>query len=274
MSYFMSSMFCAGLIEMPPVSKVTPLPTSTTGAPSAPLYSSAMKRGSSALPCATASSAPIFSLHDRGLVEHGDAEAMARGDLRRPSAPRRSACRRCRGAPGCPGRASGPRRSPRRSGGRASTASVSAGASMSTRSSAGFFSSGGRFISLNCQTPCASPSAIACPASSAGHRARAIPAARWNAARGTPSDRARLAAVEAARRMLLRVISSGLPSPTSRTRAAGPGGIHHGDLVTLAAEVPGRRRGGRARRPAASSSSASDGGNGPRATASASNGVS
>ncbi len=61
MSYFMSSMFCAGLIEMPPVSKVTPFPTSTIGAPSAPLYSSTMKRGSSTLPCATASSAPIFS---------------------------------------------------------------------------------------------------------------------------------------------------------------------------------------------------------------------
>ncbi len=61
MSYFMSSMFCAGLIEMPPVSKVTPFPTSTTGAPSAPWYSSTMKRGSSTLPCATASSAPIFS---------------------------------------------------------------------------------------------------------------------------------------------------------------------------------------------------------------------
>ena len=36
MSYFMSSMFCAGLIEMPPVSNVTPLPTSTTGAPRRP----------------------------------------------------------------------------------------------------------------------------------------------------------------------------------------------------------------------------------------------
>ncbi len=62
MSYFMSSMFCAGLIEMPPVSNVTPLPTRTTGAPSAPLYSRAMKRGSSTLPCATARSAPICSL--------------------------------------------------------------------------------------------------------------------------------------------------------------------------------------------------------------------
>ena len=32
MSHFMSSMPAAGLIEMPPVSKVTPLPTKATGA--------------------------------------------------------------------------------------------------------------------------------------------------------------------------------------------------------------------------------------------------
>ena len=32
MSYFISSMSAAGLSEMPPVSKVMPLPTSTTGA--------------------------------------------------------------------------------------------------------------------------------------------------------------------------------------------------------------------------------------------------
>src|SRR5213592_782432 len=62
MSNFMSSMFCAGLIEMPPESNVTPLPTRTTGAASPPpLYSSAMKRGSCTDPCATASSAPIPS---------------------------------------------------------------------------------------------------------------------------------------------------------------------------------------------------------------------
>ena len=32
MSYFISSISAAGLSEMPPVSKVMPLPTSTTGA--------------------------------------------------------------------------------------------------------------------------------------------------------------------------------------------------------------------------------------------------
>ena len=36
MSYFISSMSAAGLSEMPPVSKVMPLPTSTTGAWRAP----------------------------------------------------------------------------------------------------------------------------------------------------------------------------------------------------------------------------------------------
>jgi hypothetical protein len=61
MSYFISSMFWAGLIEIPPLSNVTPFPTSTTGAPVPPLYSSAMNRGSSALPCDTLSSAPIPS---------------------------------------------------------------------------------------------------------------------------------------------------------------------------------------------------------------------
>ena len=65
MSYFMSSMLCAGLIEMPPESNVTPLPISAIGAASAalpaPWYSSTMNRGSSCVPCATASSAPMPS---------------------------------------------------------------------------------------------------------------------------------------------------------------------------------------------------------------------
>ena len=65
MSNFMSSMFCAGLIEIPPESNVTPLPISAIGAASAalpaPWYSSTMNRGSSCVPCATASSAPMPS---------------------------------------------------------------------------------------------------------------------------------------------------------------------------------------------------------------------
>jgi len=47
MSNFMWSMSCAGLSEMPPVSKVIPLPTSTTGRclRGLPRYSNTMKRG-------------------------------------------------------------------------------------------------------------------------------------------------------------------------------------------------------------------------------------
>ena len=57
MSNFMSSMLCAGLIEMPPESNVTPLPMSARAAPSVARYSSTMNRGSCTLPWATASSA-------------------------------------------------------------------------------------------------------------------------------------------------------------------------------------------------------------------------
>ena len=102
---------------------------------------------------------------------------------------------------------------------------VRSGARMSTRSSAGFlsFSSGPRFISLYCHAPWASPSAMAWPAS-AGPTGPNASVGRWNAARGTPSVRARFAAADAARRMLARDVSSGLPSPRSSTRAAGPVG--------------------------------------------------
>ena len=65
MSYFISSMPPAGLIEMPPVSKQTPLPTSATGAsPSAPPFQRMIAtKGGCTLPWATPSSAPmpIFS---------------------------------------------------------------------------------------------------------------------------------------------------------------------------------------------------------------------
>ena len=63
MSNFISSMVGGSLSEMPPVSKVMPLPTSTTGAPlaRAGLCSMTMKRGGSSLPCVTARKQPIFS---------------------------------------------------------------------------------------------------------------------------------------------------------------------------------------------------------------------
>ena len=62
MSNFISSIDGGSFSEMPPVSKVTPLPTSTRGGRlrGAPRYSSTMKRGGSALPRVTASRHPIF----------------------------------------------------------------------------------------------------------------------------------------------------------------------------------------------------------------------
>jgi GTP-binding protein len=59
MSPFMSSMPCAGLIEMPPVSKVTPLPMKASGASPAlpPRHSRMARRASWAEPWATPSSA-------------------------------------------------------------------------------------------------------------------------------------------------------------------------------------------------------------------------
>ena len=76
MSYFMSSMFCAGLIEMPPVSKVTPFPTSTTGAPVGALV---LERDEARLLGAALRHRQqrAHLLPDDGrLVEHGDAEAV------------------------------------------------------------------------------------------------------------------------------------------------------------------------------------------------------
>src|SRR5207247_10421668 len=75
------SMLCAGLIEMPPESNVTPLPTSTTGPPSPPpWYSRVMNRGSCAEPCATASRAPIPSFLMARSEEH-TSELQSRVDL-------------------------------------------------------------------------------------------------------------------------------------------------------------------------------------------------
>ena len=59
MSHFMSSMPCAGLIEMPPVSKHTPLPTRASGclaAAALPAHAP-LRRAAAALPWATPSSA-------------------------------------------------------------------------------------------------------------------------------------------------------------------------------------------------------------------------
>ena len=66
MSHFMSSMPAEGFSEMPPVSKVTPLPTKATGAlaflpafPVTPCQRMTTSRGSRSLPWATPSNAPM-----------------------------------------------------------------------------------------------------------------------------------------------------------------------------------------------------------------------
>jgi len=63
MSNFISSISAEGLIEIPPVSKVMPLPTSATGgAPRLPpWYSATMSFGGSRLPRATARKQPMPS---------------------------------------------------------------------------------------------------------------------------------------------------------------------------------------------------------------------
>ena len=63
MSHFMSPIFSAGLIEIPPESNVTPFPTSATGASPfrPPRYSRTTTRGSSAAPRLTARRPPILS---------------------------------------------------------------------------------------------------------------------------------------------------------------------------------------------------------------------
>ena len=77
MSPFMSSMLAAGLIEMPPVSKHTPLPMKASGAaPFLPPFQRMITtRLSCAEPCPTPSSAPMPSLRIALHVEHVDADA-------------------------------------------------------------------------------------------------------------------------------------------------------------------------------------------------------
>ncbi len=75
MSSFIRSMPSAGLMEMPPVSNVMPLPTSpSTGEAGAPggLCVMTITRGGSALPRATPSSRPMLQPLDLVLVEDLD----------------------------------------------------------------------------------------------------------------------------------------------------------------------------------------------------------
>ena len=82
MSPFMSSMLAAGLIEMPPVSKHTPLPMKATGAsPFLPPFQRMMTtRLSRSEPCPTPSNARMPSFVERLLVENLDRDAgLAQG---------------------------------------------------------------------------------------------------------------------------------------------------------------------------------------------------
>src|SRR3989454_4001933 len=85
MSYFMSSMLCAGLIEMPPESNVTPLPISAIGAASAALPAPlVLEHDEPRLLLCTLrhrEQCPhAFGLHRRA-VQHRDAEAVLLGQL-------------------------------------------------------------------------------------------------------------------------------------------------------------------------------------------------
>ena len=77
MSHFISPMPAAGLIEMPPVSKVTPLPMKPSGGLPAfpPRCSMTTTRGGRTLPWPTPSNAPMPSFGHAGFVEDLDREA-------------------------------------------------------------------------------------------------------------------------------------------------------------------------------------------------------
>ena len=168
------------------------------------------------------------------------AEAVALGQLPRRRRPGRSGCRRCPAAPGARGQRSGPPRSPRRSvcpalqSRRPSSAEQDVdplerrllllgrllhlvelpGALVETL--------GDRLAGFARRRPCPGP-----PAGDGTRRA------------ATPSARARLAAMAAARRMAPRSISSALPMPDQQHPRGGARGIEHRRLVPLAGEVAG-----------------------------------
>ena len=91
MSPFMSSMPPPGLIEMPPVSKVTPLPTKASGLPSTPPPRQRITttRDSWAEPLADAEEGPHPDRLERRKIEDLDLDAEAR-QLRRAAGEIRS----------------------------------------------------------------------------------------------------------------------------------------------------------------------------------------
>ena len=83
MSEVMWSMFAAGLIEMPPVSNVMPLPTSATDArgDGPPDQRSRTSRGLRDEPLPDPEDAAVPACGERGVVEHLDLEPRGLGQL-------------------------------------------------------------------------------------------------------------------------------------------------------------------------------------------------
>ena len=79
MSHFIASMPAAGLIEMPPVSKVTPLPTNATGWPPLPppFQRRISSRASRTEPWRDAEQRAHAELLHRLAIEHFDFDADA-----------------------------------------------------------------------------------------------------------------------------------------------------------------------------------------------------
>jgi len=100
MSNFISSIPLAGLMLIPPASKVSPFPTRTSGDESspAPRCSTRIRRGSCSEPCATARSACIFSSRIRS-----GPKTVTERELAEPR--REATSARCDGVATLPGRA-------------------------------------------------------------------------------------------------------------------------------------------------------------------------
>ena len=81
MSNFMPSMLCAGLIEMPPESKVTPFPTSTTGGAVGALVLDGDEARLLGAALRHRHQRAHLLFNDGGLVEDGDSEPMALSQL-------------------------------------------------------------------------------------------------------------------------------------------------------------------------------------------------
>ncbi len=216
MSYFISSILSAGFSEMPPASKLTPLPTKQQGGSrSAPRYCNTMNRGSSLDPCATAMSAaiPSFSMAAGpmtrtrwpcSLPSLRATSARYEGVQRLPGSAWRSRARRC------PSAIAAPTVRPRSIAARSRRDAIRSSRPRGLRSSPDC-------SSANRHAPCATPSTATwaitsggTPAASSVINAKAIPDA--------PSSLARRAATAAARRTEPRANSVVSPRPTRSSR--------------------------------------------------------